>query len=76
MASYANFKKMETDEIVKYCRLNSFFGLIFDMTNWDFTKYIASKDKYWEACQFHIQLIFDTLGIKDTKPNTDNDSKK
>ena len=79
MASYANLNKIEVEEIAKYCKISSWSSLIFDLTNWDFTKYIVSKDKYFEACSFHIKLMVDALGLdktNDTKQSAEDTENK
>lgn len=82
MASYAKMNNIENKEIVQYCKLQSISGILFDMTNWEFVKYIVSKDKYADACLFHINLMFKILDskneetqINDTKQSTEKDSK-
>jgi hypothetical protein len=56
MAAYVELSKTKHEDIQPYCKLSSLFYILFDLTNWDFSKYIVYKEKYVEVCLFHIEI--------------------
>lgn len=76
MSAYAKLKELKDDELYKLCRLTRLTELFFDMTHWEFFKYIKDKKAYHEVCLFHVNLMMKILsGGDDTKQSTETDSK-
>lgn len=76
MSAYVKINKLNYDEMHKLCRLTRLTELFFDMTHWEFFKYIKDKEAYHNVCLFHVNLMMKILkGEDDTKPATKTDSK-
>jgi hypothetical protein len=56
MTAYVQLSKTKYEDIKPYCKLSSLFFILFDLTNWDFSKYIIHKEKYVEICLFHVEV--------------------
>lgn len=56
MHSWMGATKQDLKLCGQYCRLNSFFMLFLDFTNWNFRSYILDQEKYLQAVEFHLQL--------------------
>ena len=67
MATYVQLSKTDFEELKPYCKLYSLTYILFDLTNWDFTKYIIHKEKYIEVCLFHIEVAKKLLNEAEEK---------
>ena len=63
MASYAVLNNISEEEIKEKCKVSSFWLMLFQLDNWQFTKYIKDTESYYDACMFHVELILKDLGL-------------
>ena len=72
MSSYIKLNEKNEEDLYEMCRLTKLTELFFDMTNWEFFKYIKDKEAYKQVCFFHVNLMLKILN-DDTKPSVETD---